>query len=247
MQAPDPAARGLLTLNREKCVLRFAEPGRWFCQTPKKLLVIDSTTGVVGARLERAHNVFRSGDLVLATHSSSRKTARPDAWVALDLRTGKPRWRVEAASARAERSALPPPFDRERPSPARWTWAGLGLFLVTSTDGRCIHAVHEATGKAAFKRCFGALDGPPLVLGKKLLVAARPMPSQGQKPSAEQRLYLLDPATGQARQIFDPGPGQAIVLGSAAVRDGILYATLRPTRGVTTRNQVLALRLYARR
>jgi len=246
-QAPDPAARGLATLHREKCVLRFAEPTRWFCQTPQKLLVITATTGAVGARLDRAHNVFRAGDLVLATHSSSRKNTRPDAWVALNLQTGKPRWRVEAASDRAERSPLPPPFDREHPDPARWTWAGLGLFLVTSADGRCIHAVHEATGKAAFKRCFGALHGPPLVLGKKLLVAARPAQAQGGKAAAEQRLYVLDPATGEARQIFDPGPGQRIVLGSATVSGGVLFATLRPSRGASTGNQVLALRLYAKR
>jgi outer membrane protein assembly factor BamB len=246
-QAPDPDGRGLATVNREKCVLRFAEPARWYCQTPKKLLVIDPRTGAVGARLNRAHNVFRAGDLVLATHASAHKTTRPDVWVALDLRTGKPRWRVEAASDRAERSGLPLPFDRERPDPARWTWAGLGLFLVTSADGRCVHAVHEATGKAAFKRCFGALDGPPLVLGKALLVAARPAATPGGKPVAEQLLYRLDPATGQAKQIFDPGPGQRIVLGSAAVKGGVLYATVRPTKGVSTRNQVLALRLYARR
>ncbi len=244
--APEPARRGLATLNREKCKLRFAEPGRWFCQTSKKLLVVNPITGAVIARLDRAHNVFRDKDLVLATHASSRKTARPDAWVALDLRTGKPRWRVEASSDRAQASALPPPFDRDHPDPARWTWAGLGLFGVTSADGRCIHAVHEATGKVAFKTCFGALDGPPLVLGKKLLVAARPTPPSGGKTPAEQRLYLLDPATGQAKQIFDPGSGQRIVLGSAAVRAGILYATVRPTKGITTRNQVLALRLYAK-
>jgi len=246
-QAPDPAARGLATVNREKCVLRFAEPGRWFCMTSKNLLVIDAATGAVGARLGRAHNVFRAGDLVLATHASSRKTARPDAWVALDLRSGKPRWRVEGTSDRAARSPLPPPFDRDHPDPAHWTWAGLGLFLVTSADGRCIHAVHEATGKAAFERCFGAVGGPPLILGKKLLVAARPPAPQGGKVGAEQLLYLVDPATGQARQIFDPGPGQRIVLGSASVRGGVLFATVRPTHGVTTRNQVLALGLYAPR
>jgi outer membrane protein assembly factor BamB len=245
-KAPDPARRGLVTLNREKCKLRYAEPGRWFCQTPRKLLVINATSGVVITRLDRAHNVFRDKDLVLATYASSRKTARPDAWVAVDLRTGKPRWRIEAAGDKAEVSALPPPFDREHPDPARWTWAGLGLFAVTSVDGRCIHAVHQATGKAAFKSCFGALAGPPLVFGKKLLVAARPSSPQGGKVPAEQRLYLLDPGTGKARRIFDPGPGQRVVLGSAAVRAGVLYATVGPTKGVTTRNQVLALRLYAK-
>lgn len=245
--APDPNARGLATVNREKCVLRFAEPARWYCQTPKKLLVVNAVSGAVGARLGRAHNVFRVGDLVLATHASSQKSVRPDAWVALDLQTGKPRWRVEATSDLGARSSLPPPFDREHPDPARWTWAGLGLFLVTSADGRCIHAVHEATGKAAFKRCFGALHGPPLVVGRRLLVAARPAPAAGGKPVAEQLLYLLDPATGQAKKIFDPGPGQRIVLGSARVQGAVLFATLRPTRGVSTRNQVMALRLYAKR
>ncbi len=244
-QAPNPYLRGLTAVHREKCKPRFAEPGRWFCQTPKHLLVLDPRTGIVGAKLGRAHNVFRAGDLMLASYASSRKVAAPDLWVALDLQTGKPRWKVEAATDRAAVSPLPVPFDREHPDPARWTWAGLGLFLVTSADGRCIHAVHEATGKAAFKRCFGALDGPPLILGKKLLIAARPASTTGGKPAAEQRLYLLSVDTGEAKQIFDPGPGQRILLGTAAVTGGVLYATVRPTTGVNTRNQVIALRLYA--
>lgn len=243
-RAPDPVARGVATVNREGCRVRLAEQGRWFCQSAKKLLVLDSRSGVVGAQLDRASNVFRSGDLVLTTHPSSHRSTRPGAWVGLDLATGKERWRVEAPK---DKGPLPAVFPREQPSPARWSHASRKLFLVTTSDGQCIRAVDQVTGKKAFATCIGTLSEPPLPAGRFLLLTARPLGAASEgapKPEPEQNLYALDLTTGQARLVFRPGAGQRLVLGSAGVQDGVLYCSIRPVRGAYTRNEVVAIRLF---